>query len=233
MDILPDFERSRRRACQAGKVDTVWFWTSTCIYKSFQVYHGDIKTENVLVTSWNWVFLVDFASYKPTYLPEVGDFEDVSDFVLRPYLALKDDPADFSFFFDTSLRRSCYVAPERFYQAGTEIDQRIVCYSLRRRRLWYIFLMILVEKAGMERSEKRTHAWNGHLLRRVGMCSWYLYHENVLTSDFNRCVIAELFLEGTSIFSLSQLFKYKSGEYSPDATLDKIEDEPIRVHSKL
>lgn len=36
-----------------------------------QVYHGDIKTENVLVTSWNWVYLVDFASYKPTYLPEV------------------------------------------------------------------------------------------------------------------------------------------------------------------
>ncbi len=31
--------------------------------------HGDIKAENVLVTSWNWVFLADFAPYKPTYLP--------------------------------------------------------------------------------------------------------------------------------------------------------------------
>ncbi|KAI7887761.1 kinase-like domain-containing protein, partial [Mucor mucedo] len=51
------------------------------------VYHGDIKTENVLVTSWNWVFLVDYAFYKPTYLPE-------------------DNPADFSFFFDTSYRRT-------------------------------------------------------------------------------------------------------------------------------
>lgn len=38
-----------------------------------QIYHGDIKTENVLVTSWNWVYLVDFASYKPTYLPEVNN----------------------------------------------------------------------------------------------------------------------------------------------------------------
>ena len=37
-----------------------------------KVYHGDIKTENVLVTSWNWAYLVDYAFYKPTYLPEVS-----------------------------------------------------------------------------------------------------------------------------------------------------------------
>lgn len=63
------------------------------------VYHGDIKSENVLVTSWNWVYLADFASFKPVYLPE-------------------DDPSEFSFFFDTSSRRSCYVAPERFLAPG-------------------------------------------------------------------------------------------------------------------
>ena len=33
------------------------------------VCHGDITCENVLVTSWNWVFLADFAPYKPTHLP--------------------------------------------------------------------------------------------------------------------------------------------------------------------
>lgn len=59
-----------------------------------QVSHGDIKLENILVTSWHWVLLSDFASYKPTYLPD-------------------DNPSDFSFFFDTSGRRSCYIAPER------------------------------------------------------------------------------------------------------------------------
>lgn len=64
------------------------------------VYHGDIKTENTLVTSWNWLYLTDFSSsFKPTYLPE-------------------DNPADFSFFFDISGRRTCYLAPERFL--GTE-----------------------------------------------------------------------------------------------------------------
>lgn len=33
------------------------------------VCHGDIKLENITVTSWNWVMLVDFASFKPTFLP--------------------------------------------------------------------------------------------------------------------------------------------------------------------
>lgn len=64
------------------------------------IYHGDIKTENCLVTSWNWLFLSDFSgSFKPVYLPE-------------------DNPADFSFYFDISGRRTCYLAPERFFSAG-------------------------------------------------------------------------------------------------------------------
>jgi len=33
------------------------------------VCHGDIKAENVLITSWSWVFLGDFAPYKPVVLP--------------------------------------------------------------------------------------------------------------------------------------------------------------------
>ncbi|KAI3438322.1 hypothetical protein D9Q98_000756 [Chlorella vulgaris] len=60
------------------------------------VCHGDIKAENVALSSWDWAFLVDFAPHKPTLLPA-------------------DNPADFSFFFDTSGRRKCCLAPERFY----------------------------------------------------------------------------------------------------------------------
>lgn len=52
------------------------------------------QLENILITSWNWILLSDFASFKPTYLPE-------------------DNPADYTYFFDTSRRRTCYVAPER------------------------------------------------------------------------------------------------------------------------
>src|SRR5271156_2962525 len=125
-----------------------------------EVFHGDIKTENLLVTSWNWLYLSDFsASFKPTFLPE-------------------DNPADFSFYFDTSGRRTCYLAPERFLVADQERSNLGVNWAMD------IF--------------------------SVG------------------CVIAEIFLEAP-IFTLSQMFRYRKGEYQPEfAHLNKIEDKDIR-----
>jgi phosphoinositide-3-kinase regulatory subunit 4 len=70
------------------------------------IFHGDIKTENTLVTSWNWLYLSDFSSsFKPTTLPE-------------------DNPADFTYYFDTAGRRTCYLAPERFLAAGETPDPK-------------------------------------------------------------------------------------------------------------
>ena len=125
-----------------------------------EIYHGDIKTENLLVTSWNWLYLTDFSSsFKPTTLPE-------------------DNPADFSFYFDTSSRRTCYIAPERF-TTDTQPDS--------------------------------SHELN-----------WAM---DMFSAG---CVIAEMFLEGP-IFSLSQIFKYRSGDYSPElAHVNKIEDQDVR-----
>ena len=124
------------------------------------VYHGDIKTENILVTSWNWLYLTDYSSsFKKTYLPE-------------------DNPADFSYYFDTSGRRTCYLAPERFLATEDKDDGRGVTWAMD------VF--------------------------SVG------------------CVIAELFLE-TPIFSLSQLYKYRKGEYDPQYVyLSKIQDIDVR-----
>lgn len=63
---------------------------------NLDIVHTDIKTENIMVNSWNWIALSDFAAHiKPVYLPE-------------------DNPSEFSFYFDTSKRRNCYIAPERF-----------------------------------------------------------------------------------------------------------------------
>lgn len=126
-----------------------------------EVFHGDIKTENVLVTAWNWVYLSDFSSsFKPTFLPE-------------------DNPADFYFYFDTSGRRTCYLAPERFLVANEEPGSRNVNWAMD------------IFSAG--------------------------------------CVIAELFLE-SPIFTLSQIYKYRKGEYSPEhSQLAKIEDPEIRA----
>ncbi|KAJ3330622.1 Serine/threonine-protein kinase [Blyttiomyces sp. JEL0837] len=126
------------------------------------IFHGDIKTENILVTSWNWAYLSDYSSFKPIYLPE-------------------DNPADFSYFFDTSLRRTCYLAPERFLAPG-EI--------LFRNR-------------------------NGQLNAAMDIFAL-------------GCTIAELFLEGTPIFTFSQLLRYRSGEFDPSSALEIIEDDHIK-----
>eukprot|EP00605_Chrysophyceae_sp_TOSAG23-4_P002541 GSChrysophyteH1.ASY1.ANO1.2806.1 assembled CDS len=64
------------------------------------IVHGDLKPENVLSSNWHFVVLTDFAPYKPTYIPD-------------------DDPTEFQYFFDSSARRSCYVAPERFVPRNT------------------------------------------------------------------------------------------------------------------
>ena len=67
------------------------------------VVHGDLKNENVLLTTWNWAMIADVAPFKPTFLPS-------------------DNPADFSFFFDAGERRRCYLAPERFYDPARPPD---------------------------------------------------------------------------------------------------------------
>ena len=59
------------------------------------ILHGDIKLENILITSSQWVVMSDFATYKPALLAD-------------------DNPSSFNYFFDTSRRRCCNIAPERF-----------------------------------------------------------------------------------------------------------------------
>ncbi|GJN87433.1 hypothetical protein Rhopal_000382-T1 [Rhodotorula paludigena] len=135
------------------------------------IAHGDIKTENVVVTSWNWAYLTDFSSaYKPTYVP-------------------LDDPSAFSFFFDTSSRRTCYLAPERFYTAGSDMAKKKDSLEFGKR------------------DGKVTEAMDVFSLG---------------------CVLAELWMEGTPPFTLSQLFKYCTGEYNLDSYLAEIEDIEIR-----
>jgi phosphoinositide-3-kinase regulatory subunit 4 len=72
------------------------------------VRHGDIKSENVLLTSWNWLLLADVAFYKPTFLPA-------------------DNPHHYGFFFETGSRRRCYLAPERFQHSQLKEDDEAWC----------------------------------------------------------------------------------------------------------
>ena len=53
-------------------------WIAFQLLKCFQwnhrqgICHGDLKLENILITSNLWVMVTDFALFKPTFLPEVS-----------------------------------------------------------------------------------------------------------------------------------------------------------------
>lgn len=145
--------------------------------------HGDIKSENVLVTSWNYVYLTDFVSFKPTYLP-------------------LDNPSDFSFYYDTSGRRNCYIAPERFYTI-----EKPSTAGLPQRPLSSVY----ASSSPLGSNEKEGKVTEAMDVFSAG------------------CVCAELFMDGTALFTLSQLFKYREGELSPDGQLAAIEDDGMRV----
>lgn len=84
------------------------------------VIHGFLTAENVGLTSWNWVVLMDVASYKARIsLPD-------------------DDPTEYLYYFqenfshpyaqgtDTTRReKRCYLAPERFFTPSRETPKQI------------------------------------------------------------------------------------------------------------
>jgi phosphoinositide-3-kinase, regulatory subunit 4 len=38
------------------------------IHEVFNIYHGNIRTSNFLLNNYMYLYLTDFASYKPTYI---------------------------------------------------------------------------------------------------------------------------------------------------------------------
>jgi phosphoinositide-3-kinase, regulatory subunit 4 len=75
-----------------------------------EVLHGFLTTENIGLTSWNYVVILDIASYKSQVaLPD-------------------DDPSDYLYYYqeeaqhDNNAQRGkrCYLAPERFYSPKSE-----------------------------------------------------------------------------------------------------------------
>lgn len=188
-----------------------------------QIPHGDLKCENILVTSTLSVYVTDFAaSFKPTYLP-------------------LDDPADFSFFFDTSGRRTCYVAPERFYEADSEIAKQKAKAKAE------------AAGASLPSSSGTATATGTGLTPTTNATPAIATGSNSATSPGDLytevlglgkrdgkvteamdvfslgCVIAELWRDGAPIFTLSQLFKYREGAFDIEPALAEIADPDIRV----
>jgi phosphoinositide-3-kinase regulatory subunit 4 len=131
---------------------------------SLQIVHGDIKTENVLINSFLWVSLTDFASFKPVYLSQ------------------NHPSADFNYYFDTSRRRTCYLAPERFSQPVKLTASSTSDYSV----------------GGTNSDADLIQPPNPNDFK----CSMDLFSLG--------CTIAELFME-RPLFDFTQLLAYREG----------------------
>ena len=160
-----------------------------------QVSHGDIKSENILIDPSLNIHITDFASsFKPTYLP-------------------LNDPSDFSYFYDSSGRRTCYIAPERFYTDDSKIA---------------------AEKRSIQ-AQASTHADLGGM---SGSASWLGAgigkRDGKVTEEMDMfsigCSLLEMWTDGASVFTLSELYNYREGQTAAvDNLLNSLEDETVKV----
>lgn len=196
------------------------------------IYHGDIKSENVLVTSFLWVALADFASYKPVVLPA-------------------NNPSDFSYFFDTSRRHCCNMAPERFVEPPTlstgsdseslssvEVATAAIL-ATQTSATTPIPTTLPAATSGNIGPSQLTLTLNKQQQQQLVMQSNYLItnppdqQQQQLTAQMDLfslgCVLAELFSDDTpnsSIFDLGQILMYKNGKYDQTQFIEAGISEP-------
>ena len=157
------------------------------------VTHGDVKCENVLMTSTNWVFLSDFASFKPKSVPV-------------------DNPADFTFYFDAGGRRRCYLAPERF------VDSNANSSNINNDSSSNLQELEMEKEKRIQRGARRGS--KGYT--SDGEEDDEFDSEYAITREMDvfalGCVIGELFTDGTATFDLAQALAYrdKNEGYEPD-----------------
>nr|XP_031863613.1 uncharacterized protein CI109_000865 [Kwoniella shandongensis]KAA5530685.1 hypothetical protein CI109_000865 [Kwoniella shandongensis] len=177
-----------------ASIEKKWiaFQLLTCLRdaRNRKVAHGDVKSENILITSDLSLLLTDFSSsFKPTFLP-------------------LDDPSDFSFFFDTSSRRTCYIAPERFYPSDSKLA---------------------AEKK--KASAAAASAGGPGLGNGVEGDSWGK-RDGRVTEEMDifsaGCVLAEMWTDGRTVFNLSELYAYREGSVGLEGILDNIEDHEVK-----
>lgn len=197
------------------------------------ICHGDIKQENIMVTSWNWIFLTDFAPFKPTYIPE-------------------DDPADYNYYFSAidATRRGCSVAPERFFGSSTPSSMAAGTPSSTNSKGADAMMLSRMADSEVSVEDMDRHflaMGNGgmstpsHAATPTSSSGSYpgsgpSFMRNRRTGNLQEtmdifsagCVIAEVFLGGKPLFELPTLLKYRTG-YTEHlkASLKKIGDSRL------
>ncbi|OQS04052.1 phosphoinositide 3-kinase regulatory subunit [Thraustotheca clavata] len=164
------------------------------------ICHGDIKQENVMVTSWNWIFLTDFAPFKPTYMPE-------------------DDPAEYYYYFCASdaSRRSCSVAPERFYGSHSDVLSRLADSDISPEEF--------EKQVNIPRSAAATPTSSVPMTpsSAVNVAPKGTLHESMDIFS-TACVIAELFNGGKPFFDLPTLLRYRTGDMTALQVIKKLQE---------
>ena len=145
------------------------------------VRHGDIKVENVLVTSWGWLFLTDFATFKPTFLAQ-------------------DSPADFGFYFESGTRSRCCIAPERLVR-----EKDLAALTAARETNNTSATLAAAAGALLEGGGDIT----GRTASGLPVCDLALRDSMDIFSL--GCTIGEIVLDGEPFLDQATLLKYKLG----------------------
>jgi phosphoinositide-3-kinase regulatory subunit 4 len=77
------------------------------VHNHLKIFHGNIRTSNFLLTSYDYLMLTDFANYKPTYI-----LEDT-----------EQGLAEFRLFYPSSLEK-CNLSPDKL-QGRSESAMKI------------------------------------------------------------------------------------------------------------
>jgi phosphoinositide-3-kinase regulatory subunit 4 len=177
-----------------------------------RIVHGFLTTENIGLSSWNWVVLMDLASYKArTALPD-------------------NDPSEYLYFFQelnqqgsdsTPREKRCYVAPERFYTPNDRNQNR--------------------GDGGKDEGTAVAGAGSGDnnegdMMTPASTSSESgLHNQSPLTPAMDifsaGCVIMETFLNGERAFDLGDLMDYRKRQSSQtlQQKLNKIEFSALRA----
>lgn len=160
-----------------------------------------MTTENIGLTSWNWVVVMDLATCKArTALPD-------------------DDPSEYLYYFQelfnqqgsdsTPREKRCYLAPERFYTPGQQLQQQQQLQSHEKSEG--------DGEKGVETRKKQQPPLTPAM--------------DIFSAG---CIIMETFLNGERAMDLGDLMEYRKKQSSPSLQqkLSKIEFSSLRAASR-